>query len=90
MKWSAFLTGLRDVVTMALGSYTIISQVQIARDHPASVNFFLIAAGVGLLGAPGVIGVFQVRRGNEATPSTPEQSSSPPVQGSPEPSRPGS
>jgi len=86
VKWSAFLTGLRDVVTMALGSYTIVSQVQIARDHPASVNFFLIAAGVGLLGAPGVIGVFQVRRGNELTPATPEPSSIPPGAPQPEPS----
>lgn len=87
MKWSAFLTGLRDVVTMALGSYTIINQVQIAKEHPNSVNFFLIAAGVGLLGAPGVIGVFQVRRGSEATPPTPEQSSSPPAPPQPEPSQ---
>lgn len=64
---------------MALGSYTIVNQVQIAKEHPGSVNFFLIAAGVGLLGAPGVIGVFQVRRGNEAIPDTPELPSTPPA-----------
>ena len=77
MKWSAFLTGLRDLVTMALGAYTIFNQVQIAKDHPESVNFFLLAAGVGLLTGPGAIGVFQLRRGNGETPGTPEPPSRP-------------
>lgn len=73
---------------MALGSYTIFNQVQIAKEHPGSVNFYLITAGVALLSAPGVIGAVHVRRGNDATLPTPEPSSSPPVQPSPEPSQP--
>ena len=77
MKWSAFLTGLRDVVTMALGVYLLVSQARIAADHPESVNFWLIAAGLVLLNVPGVIGVFALRRGNGEPEDTPEPPSRP-------------
>jgi hypothetical protein len=73
---------------MGLGSYTIVNQVQIARDHPNSVNFYLVTAGVALLSTPGVIGAVQVRRGNSETPATQEPPSSSPAQAPQEPSRP--
>lgn len=66
------MTGLRDVVTMVVGAVAIISQVQIAKDHPESVNFWLLAVGTGLLTAPGAIGIWMIRRGSGETPDTPE------------------
>jgi hypothetical protein len=72
VKWSAFLTGLRDMVTISIGSYILVLQALTAKDHPESVNFWLLAVGAGLLTAPGAIGVWMVRRGSGEIPPTPE------------------
>jgi hypothetical protein len=71
------MTALRDVATLVAGTYAIISQVQVAKDHPESVNFWLLAVGAGLLTAPGAIGLWMVRRGSGDPPDTPEPPSRP-------------
>jgi hypothetical protein len=77
VKWSAFQTVLRDLGSLGVGSYMLVSQVNLAKDHPESVNFFLIAAGLVLFGVPGIVGVFQLRRGNNEPPDTPPPPSLP-------------
>jgi len=68
VKWSAIRTGLRDVLGTVMGAYTLYTQTQAP---PERVNLWLILAGVGLLSAPGAIGLFSLFRGNGATPDTP-------------------
>lgn len=68
VKWSAFRTGLRDVVGTAMGAWMLYTQTQAP---PERVNFFLIGFGALLLAAPGLIGAFVLSRGSDETPDTP-------------------
>jgi hypothetical protein len=68
VRWSAFQTGLRDVVQVTTGAYMLYTQTQAP---PERVNFFIIGFGALLLAAPGLIGAFVLSRGNDETRDTP-------------------
>jgi hypothetical protein len=55
----------------------LISQVQTAKDHPDSVNFYLVGFGALLLAAPGLIGAWMLRRGSDETQGIPSPPSAP-------------
>jgi hypothetical protein len=55
-----------------MGAYVLYQQVN---SPPERVNFWLVLAGVGLLSAPGAIGLFNLFRGNGETPPTRESGS---------------
>lgn len=81
MKWPALVTVVRDVGFLLVGFGGILYQ-QITNQ----VDVALLIVYTTMLGIPGAIGLLQLGRGRQETPSTAGQQSSPPSSSSSPPS----